>query len=68
MDSLQSYFESFIADFAEEDPQQVKRLEVALHAGAMAVCTMLSKADSSEHPHIIKELQQEEHAFGKKEL
>jgi len=68
MESLESYFDSFMAAFPEADLEQRNRLQVAFHAGAAAVCTLLSRSDSEEYPAIIKELQQEEHVFGKKEL
>jgi hypothetical protein len=68
MESLEDYFESFMAAFPQLDPARKKQLQGAFHAGAMAVCTMLSRVDSEHYPAIIKELQQEEHAFGKKEL
>ena len=68
MESLEHYFESFAAAFPEADPEQNKRLQAAFHAGAMAVCTMLSDTDSEHYPAVIKALQQEDHAFGKKEL
>jgi hypothetical protein len=68
MESLEDYFDSFMTDVPEADPEQKKRLQVAFHAGAMAVCSLLSRSDSEQYPTIIKALQQEEHAFGKKEL
>jgi hypothetical protein len=68
MESLEEYFDSFMTDLPEADPDLRKRLQVAFHAGAMAVCTLLSRSDSGQYPAIIKALQQEEHAFGKKEL
>ena len=68
MKSLEAYFESFLGAFPEADLDHKKQLQIAFHAGAMAVCQMLSRADSEQYPAIIKELQQEEHAFGKKEL
>jgi hypothetical protein len=68
MESLEAHFASFLAAFAGANPTQEKQLRTAFHAGAMAVCEMLSQADTEQHPAIIKELQQEEHAFGRKEL
>jgi hypothetical protein len=68
MDSLEHYFESFAAAFPEADPEHEKRLQAAFHAGAMAVCTILSRTDTERYAAVIKELQQEDHAFGKKEL
>jgi hypothetical protein len=68
MESLEEYFDSFMADLPEADPEHRKRLQVAFHAGAMAICTLLSRSDIEQYPAIIKVLQQEEHAFGKKEL
>ena len=72
MESLETYFDSFMTAFPEadleNDLEHRKRLQVAFHAGAMAVCTLLSRSDIGQYPAIIKELQQEEHVFGKKEL
>ena len=68
MESLEAYFETFFAAFPEADPNQKKQIQAAFHAGAMAVCEMLARADSEHYSNIIKELQQEEHAFGRKEL
>jgi len=68
MESLEQYFESFAAAFPEADVEHKKRLQAAFHAGAMAVCAILSHTDSEHYPAVIKELQEEDHAFGKKEL
>ena len=68
MDSLASHFDSFIVSCDTADAEQRNELERAFHAGAAAVCSILSQADPEQNPHLIKELQQEEHAFGKKAL
>ncbi len=68
MKSLETHFDAFMAAYPQAEPALEQHLRVAFHAGAMAVCTMFANADSSQYSEMIKELQQEEHAFGKKEL
>ena len=68
MESLEAYFESFIASFPQTDAAHRKALQVAFHAGAAAVCAMLSEAEPDQYPTVLKKLEQEEHAFGRKEL
>jgi hypothetical protein len=68
MESLEAHFDSFIASFPQADAAHHKALQVAFHAGAAAVCAMLSEAEPEQYPTLLKKLEQEEHAFGRKEL
>lgn len=68
MKSMDDYFNTFLTAFPATTSDDASRLRLAFHAGATAVCALLSQAAPEDHAAIIKELQQEAHVFGKKDL